>query len=350
VIATRNTRLVAVAAAILPVVVWVVPSLRARAKAVAVLADATRLPFPRPRPCDVAVSTVENDGAIGDLYSSGNESPVIVFVPGAAPGGRSDSRVVQAAAALARAGRRVFVPELHLYRRTFNYEDVERLVTAIVELSAGAQVGVLGFSYGGSFSLLAAQDERTRNRLAYVATFGAYFDLLHVIQGVTTGSTLLDGSEVNFPTLPEAREILTSATMRLASGEGVTELARGLGLEDASELPTDLEPVQDLLANEDPLRTDELAAKLPPLFRTTLERFSPSTAIERLEAPLFILQSKKDAATPWTEAVLLDRAVERSRLVLLNHFSHVDPPGLLGWFADGSRAWRFLSWLLAAQE
>nr|MBA3291813.1 hypothetical protein [Actinomycetota bacterium] len=66
--------------------------------------------------------------------------------------------------------------------------------------------------------------------------------------------------------------------------------------------------------------------------------------------PLFILQSKKDAATPWTEAVLLERSVKDSRLVLLNHFSHVDPPGLGGWLGDGPKTWWWLSWVLAAQE
>ncbi len=338
------------AAVTLPIVVWMVPSLRARAKAVAVLADTTGLPFPRPMARDVSVSTVEYDDVVGDLYSGGDESPVIVFVPGAAPAGRSDPRVIEAATAFARAGRRVFVPELLLYDRTFNYDDVEHLVTAIVELSDDAQVGVLGFSYGGSLSLIAAQDQRTRDCLAFVATFGAYFDLLHVIQGVTTGSTLLDGEEVRFPTVPEAREILTDATMQLTSGKRADELARALELEDASHLPANLEAIHDLLTNRDPHHSHELAAELPPAFRTTLERFSPSTTVARLNVPLFILQSKKDAATPWAEAVLLDRAVERSRLVLLDHFSHVDPPGLSGWLADGPRAWRFLSWLLAAQE
>ncbi len=338
------------AAVTLPIVVWAVPSLRARAKAVAVLADATGLSVPRPFARDVSVSAVEYDGVIGDLYSGGDESPAIIFVPGAAPGGRSDPRVVEAAIALARAGRRVFVPELHHYERTFDYDDVERLVTAIVELSDEAPVGMLGFSYGGSLSLLAAQDNRTRGRLAYAATFGAYFDLLHVIQGVTTGSTLLDGEEVHFPTVPEAREILTDATVRLASGERAEELARALRLEDASDLPANLDAVHDLLTNRDPRRTEALATDLPPRFRTTLERFSPSTALGLLDVPVFILQSKKDAATPWTEAVLMERAVDRSRLVLIDHFSHVDPPGLSGWLADGPRAWWFLSWLLAAQE
>jgi pimeloyl-ACP methyl ester carboxylesterase len=348
---SRRTRAVVAAVVALPVVVWAVPALRARAKAAAVLADATGLPFPRPFARDVSVETLElGEDVVGDLYSGGEDAPVIVFVPGAAPGGRKDPRVIEASEALARAGRRVFVPELHLYERTFRQDDVERLVTAIASLSEGAPVGVLGFSYGGSLSLLAAQDDRTWGRVAYVATFGAYFDLVHVIQGVTTGSTLLDGEEVHFPTVPEAREILTDATVRLTSGDRADDLARALEIEDGEELPEDLEAVHALLTNRDPRRTDELARELPARFRTTLERFSPSSGVERLDVPLFILQSKKDAATPWTEAVLLDRVAERSRLMLLDHFSHVEPPGLWGWLSDGPRSWWFMSWLLEAQE
>jgi dipeptidyl aminopeptidase/acylaminoacyl peptidase len=89
---------------------------------------------------------------------------------------------------------------------------------------------------------------------------------------------------------------------------------------------------------------------LAPSFRDVLERFSPATALDELDAPLFILQSKKDAATPWTEAVLLHRAVDGSRLVLVEHFSHVDPPSLSGLLRDGPKAWWFVSCVLSAQE
>jgi pimeloyl-ACP methyl ester carboxylesterase len=259
--------------------------------------------------------------------------------------------VIEAATALAGAGRRVFVPELDLYERTFRARDVERLVASISALSSDDErIGVVGFSYGGSLALLAAQDPTTHGRIAYLATFGAYFDLLHLLQGVTTGSTILDGEAVIFPTVPEARDILTDATVLLASDRFADEVAGALDGDDSDDLSEGADAIVELLSNRDPRRTEELAGNLPGRFRATLDRFSPATAIEQLDAPLFILQSKKDAATPWTEAVLLERSVKDSRLVLLNHFSHVDPPGLGGWLGDGPKTWWWLSWVLAAQE
>ncbi|MGH2751560.1 MAG: alpha/beta hydrolase family protein [Actinomycetota bacterium] len=348
---TRRKRVLLVLVLALPVMVWVVPGLRARAKAVAVLADASALPFPRPFARDVEVETTEvAPGVVGDLYSGERDAPVMLFVPGATPKGSQDARVIEAATAIARAGRRVFVPELDLYDRTFSTDDIERLVSAMVGLSGDSRVGVLGFSYGGSLALIAAQDSRTRSRVAYVATFGAYFDLVHVLQGVTTGSTVLDGDEVAFETVPEARDILIDATVELASGRYADEIVRALDGDDPNELPEGPQSLVELLSNRDPQRIDELVAQLPPAFRTLLERFSPSTAIHELEAPVLVLQSKKDVATPWTEAELLHRSAEGSRLMMLDHFSHVDPPGPVGWLNDGPRAWRWLSWVLAEQE
>lgn len=228
----KRARLLIVALA-LPSVVSAVPPLRARAKAALLLAEVADLPFPRPFASDVDIETVElTPGVVGDLYSGRSGAPVILFVPGAALKGTEEARVIQPATALARAGRRVFVPELDLYDRTFRQNDIERIVSAIVELSSDDQrVGVLGFSYGGSLALIAGQDQRARGRVAYVATFGPYFDLVHVLQDVTTGFSILDGEDVRFPTVPEAREILPGITLRLVSEKHAGVLRRALDAE-----------------------------------------------------------------------------------------------------------------------
>ena len=335
---------------VLGTTVGAVPSLRARAKAIGVIADATGIDLPRPaaRSVEVERRRFASD-VVGDMYVGGEDAPVILFVPGATRRGRKDPRVVDAATALASANRRVFVPELELYDSTFERSDIDRLGRAIRRLSSDGPIGIVGFSYGGSFSLIAAAETRTAD-VAYIAAFGAYFDLANVIQAVTTGATILDGEEVDFDTVPEAREILTDAALDFAPEPVVEELERAVESRDPSLLPPPARPIYDLLANRDPRKTPGLVEALPDDFKETLAEFSPARYVDRLQVPVFIMQSKKDAATPWTEAELLADAVPEVRIVMLEHFSHVDPPDLSGWASDGPKAWRFVAWILGAQE
>ncbi len=351
----RWRRRVLVAAALLlglGLTLWSVPWTRARIKAFGVVAEVAGLPFPRPWTRPVARDETQLAADVsGDMYDGGGEgAPVILFVPGATRRGRDDPRVIEAATALAQAGRRVFVPELSLYERVFRHSDVERLVVAIRALADEERVGIVGFSYGGSFALIAASDPAVAGDVDYVATFGAYYDLAHVIQGITTGSTALDGDLVPFETVAEARRILLQAAAGLVPGAHSDELERALQTGDPSGLAPEAARVYELLENTDPERSDELVASLPGTTRETLRAFSPSTDLDGLDVPVFIMQAKNDAATPWTEAVLLERALPQARLVTLDHFFHVDPPGIGGWLADGPRAWRFVSWILDAQE
>ncbi len=324
---------------------------RARVKALGVVAEIAGLPFPRPWAAAVDVEEEEiAPGAIGDMYESAADAPPILFVPGATRKGREDERVVSAARALASAGRRVFVPELDLYDRVFRRSDVARLVAALEVLGDRRPVGVVGFSYGGSFAFVAATHPAVVDDVAFVATFGSYYDLRNVIQGITTGSTSLDGDLVDFDTVPEARQILLDAATGLVPSSRSLELADALEAKDPSTLPRGTRALFDLLVNADPRRTAALVAALPQAVEETLRFFSPASHAQDLAAPLFVMQARKDPATPWTEAVLLERAVRDSRLVLLDRFSHVDAPGLGGWLDDGPGAWSFVSWILDAQE
>jgi len=345
-----------VGAAIAVLVVGTVPWLRARAKAVPVLARSVGLALPRPFARRISVRTVRPaPGLVGDLYSPGR-APAIVLSPGAAPQGKDDPRLVRVARSLAGANRVVFVPQLDLRGQTFDEADVERLIESVrfLRRADGGPVGMVGISYGGSFCLLAAEDPAIAGQVAFVAVFGSFDRLLDVVQGVTTGATTSSGRVVPWRTVPEARAILDRAAVGLAPADERAALQAALSSRDSTGLSPDAASIYDLLVNRDPRRTGALAARLPPAFRDALARFSPSTRLRDLRAPLFVMQALDDPATPPTEADLFRADVSGARIVILRYFEHVSPPGsgtpILGRVADLYGGWKFVSWVLSAQE
>ena len=335
------------------------PPVQARVKALAVLAESVGIDFPRPFAADFGRSDVTLDGVTGHLYAPERPSPPIVLVPGAAPLGKDDPRAVRLARSLARAGRTVFIPDLTLYERRFDTEDLDRIARAALALdshpAASGSVTLLGISYGGSLALVAAADERLDGRLAQVATFGAYWDLVGVVQAVTTGTSLVGGTRVAWEGHPAARAILEEAIVALLPEQDRRGLRAALAASDAEGLPAEARAIFELLRNDDPERTPELAARVPGVLRDILEGFSPASVQSRLNVPVVALHSTNDPAVPYGELVRIRSALPEARTLTVSSFRHVDPssPSSGGWtslVADAWDAWRFTSWILAAQE
>ncbi|HEV8682667.1 MAG TPA: alpha/beta hydrolase [Actinomycetota bacterium] len=335
------------------------PPVQARGKAVAVLADAIGLPFPRPAAAPVSRVVATIGGVPGDLYSPGQPAPAIVLIPGAAPGGKDDPRVIRVARALARAKRVVFVPTLELAERRFVDEDIDRIARCTAALAdhqlARGRVTLLGFSYGGSFGLVAAADPRLDGKLAQVAVFGAYYDLIGLVQAVTTGVSLVDGRRIPWQGHPMAQPILRARAVTLAPGKEQNALLMALEDESPEGLSPRARAIYDLLVNEDPARTFDLAARLPRPARDLLSRFSPSSVASQIDVPVVAMHSTDDPAVPFGEALRLERGIPGTRLVNVEVFRHVDfslssPNAWLQASDDLWNAWRFTSWILAAQE
>ena len=170
------------------------PAVRASAKAVSVLDGALDGPLPRPWARSVERSEQEMGDVVVDRYSSAADAPPILLVPGAAPAGRDDARVVALASSLAATGREVVVPELILYDQELDVDDVGRVVEVAAYLCRGRDDVVLfGFSYGGSLALVASADPRVAGCIDLVATFGAYAYLVGLIQAAVTWISVVHG-------------------------------------------------------------------------------------------------------------------------------------------------------------
>ena len=342
-------------AAITAVGLGLLPAVRARLKAVAVLAEGIWGTFPRPFAPDVVRRETTLAGILGDVYETGSQSPAILLIPGAAPRGKDDLRAVRLARAIARAGRTVFVPVLDLADRRFAESDLDRIATATIALndSTDQDVVLLGISYGGSLALIAAADARLDGRIAQVATFGAYFDLVGVIQAVSTGASIVGDQRLEWDPHPRAGEAMFEAALHVARREQRAALEGALtGRVPRSDLSHEARPIYDLVTNEDPGKTFELADQLDPQALAVLARFSPATVADRIDVPVIALHAVDDPITPFGEALRLKRDLEGARVVSVRLFDHVDfeDASILKAIPDLFQVWRFASWVLSAQE
>jgi fermentation-respiration switch protein FrsA (DUF1100 family) len=346
--------------ALLAAAVGLLPPVQARGKAVAMLAEAMGLPFPRPFATAHRRGEISLDGVTGHLYVPGRPSPPILLLPGAAERGKEDPRAVRLARSLVRSGRLVFVPDLELHDLRLSDQDLDRIVRAVVALdahpAATGDVQILGISYGGSFGLVASADPRVRGHLAQVSVFGAYWDLIGVIQAVTTGVSVVDGTRFRWPEHPRADEILENVMVRLAP-KGTRESLRAAlaGSREPSSLAPEARAIHDLLVNRDPARTGELASRLDPGDRGTLLRFSPASVASRIEVPVAAMHSVDDPAVPFGEAVRLEAALPEARVEEVRLFRHVDleassVPDVTAAMGQLVEVWRFATWVVAAQE
>ena len=113
----------------------------------------------------------------------------IVVVHGVHYQGIDERRLVPFARGLAESGLTVLTPELNDladYRITQSgvgvIRDAVRYLVADREHVLGERVGLLGFSFGGGLSLVAAEEPETAQRLSFVTSVGGHHDLRRVLR------------------------------------------------------------------------------------------------------------------------------------------------------------------------
>lgn len=249
--------------------------------------------------------------------------PAVLLAAGITPQGPADPRVMRLADAIARARRAVFVPELALSSHRLDPADVESLVGAVVALDRhpGTRGGTaaLGFSFGGSYALIAAADDRVAGRLGLVAAFGAYGDLRDLLEVLRSG----DGGE--------RRERVRDALRDYTSGELTDE---------------DRATLERVLLDDAPI------ADLPPVAIRLLDDLSPTRVADRVTAPVALVHAVDDPVIPFVELDSLRSAFPNAWSATVRLFTHVDFRPRLSTarrvVTDLTTAWRLATRLLAA--
>jgi pimeloyl-ACP methyl ester carboxylesterase len=237
--------------------------------------------------------------------------------------GIDEPRLRNFASRLAARGVVALTPELAEladYRITRQGEDV--LAAAVRALSArcgGDRVGLIGFSFAGGLSLLAAAEPSVNPHLAYVASVGGYDDLARELtflltDHVQTPAGLVPRRAHEYGLVVLAYEHL-EAFVPEEDLDTLRHAVRSWLMEDrprawvfASQRTTERAErfFMDIAAG----RRDALRRTLGPLLSAegAQERaLSPSARLSRIAVPVYLLHGQGDSVIPPEETMWADR-------------------------------------------
>jgi dienelactone hydrolase len=277
--------------------------------------------------------------------------------------GIDEPRLERFASRLAERGLAVLTPamsDLTDYRITG--QGVQVLSAAVRRLSrlcGGERVGLLGFSFGGGLSLLAAEDPAVNEHLSYVASVGGHYDLGRVLSFLLT-------DRVETPRGPVPRKAHEYGIVILLYDhiEGfVPEEDRALMTAAVKAWLTENRPLAWSLASRRTTGAAErvfvdLATQHFGPFRSrlaallegeaaSLRALSPEGKLSRIPVPVYLLHGEGDSVIPPEETVWADRelAAAPHRTLVTPLIEHVDVNGKPT-FADQLRLVRFMAALL----
>jgi dienelactone hydrolase len=249
-------------------------------------------------------------------------------VPGVHAGGIDEPRLIQFAEDVAATGRNVLTVELNDLKR---YSITERSTDMIEDAAlwlAGSEpsgrVGLMGISFAGGLSIVAASRAPLRDRVAFVLSFGGHGDLPRTLRYLCTGVqpdgqvrpphdygvaiTLLGAAESVVPgdqaePLREAIRAFLHASHvdMLDKTKAQGEFARARQLAEALG-----EPARTLMGYVNERNVEKLGPILLP--HVSVVAGDPSLSPSRSPAPaanVYLLHGTDDNVIPAVESVLL---------------------------------------------
>lgn len=323
-------------------------------EAVGVLKEVAEVPAPDPRreqPERRAVTfTIEDRQREGDVYAvRAPPKASMILIPGVAPGGRNDPRLVAFAGVLARARFEVFVPEVEGMRQ-FQVSAADSRVLAdsilyMAERHPERPLGIVALSFALGPSVLALFEPGVDSHADFVLAIGGYYDLEQALIYFTTGHyrsrpdepwrhRRLNGwgkwafvlANAHHVENQQDREILRRLAERKIQSPrenfriDVSDLADRLGPEGRS--------IYALMTNEDPEQVAALVEALPKKVRDEIRALDLSRKpLDSLDVEFILVHGRNDPVIPSTQSVAFAEAVgtERAHLYLIDGLDHVDP-------------------------
>ena len=278
--------------------------------------------------------------------------------------GRRHPAVERVADGLARTGVAVLVPDsATLLEGRLEVSEIDGVVQAFQLLADRPEVdpdrvGIVGFSVGGSLSLIAAADPRIAHRVRWINAFGAYADADTYLASMAAHAYELDGEEVAWLPSPLARDVFAGFAL-----EQVTDVDDRRRLAEAYQQPMrsgerprpnsalaeqlgpDARRIYDLLTAESLTAARRAIERLPPATRRFMDGISPLSNLDGLRASVYLMHERDDHHVPFVESRLLAEPLG-PRDILVRHsefrlFDHVQP-GNVDLLAATPELWKLL--------
>lgn len=247
-----------------------------------------------------------------DLYlpkpDQAERYPNILLIHGANALGKDDPRIQNLAQTFARSKINALVPHLpNLTQEQFTPESSSEILAAAKWLTNeyNKKIGMASFSVASGPMFIAASDDTIKHQIKYLISFGGYFDLKSTLKYILTGFHEFEGQIFYAQPDPWAKEQL------------LKQYRKAFGTNQA---------VEDLFANMDPAKFEELYDQLPESLKNYINQLSATNVIVKIEAEkIFLVHSNPDLVVPHTESLKLHQLFsQRSELYILQSFTHVN--------------------------
>ena len=285
------------------------------------------------------------------LYEpDGRVRRTVLLMPGVHRDGIDESRLIGLAQDLSATGYRVVTvaaPDLQQFKITPEVtdviEDAVKWTSEQPQFRTDGKIGIVGISFTGGLSIVAAGRESIRDRVAFVMSFGGHGDLARALHYLTSGEVLGNleqakrssavlGAEhvgVHPPHDYGLAVVLLNLADRVVPPDQVAALSKGIdGFLLASSLavtdPPKSVPVFEEMKQyqetlPEPSRTymqyvnDRAVDKLGPILLPVVESLRNHPGMSALSAeratppaaPIFLLHGVDDSVIPSVETVLL---------------------------------------------
>ncbi|MEO8260646.1 MAG: hypothetical protein ABI868_25100 [Acidobacteriota bacterium] len=195
---------------------------------------------PSEQPIDIEVPPPAGGTIAGRLYATiGRPRRMVLLVPGFHPAGIDQPRLVKLARELAASGVAVVTPDLpELSRFEIAPTTTDRIEAAAVWLSRRAnrpeaaagdgRIGLIGFSFSGGFSVVAAGRASLRDRVAYVLSVGGHDDLTRVVRYLCLGTEARPSRQLRLSNAASDSGSADQILARRPNDDGVAVLLLGV--------------------------------------------------------------------------------------------------------------------------